>query len=63
MQSIEYRGFKITITSWGVGRFLKYEYTIFYSNDDLFDASPAVYDTEENCLEDAKYVIDKYHDS
>ncbi len=61
MQPIEYRGFKIGIESLG-GNYL---YIITYLNvtGEVFDASPALYDSEEEAVEDAKYVIDKYHDT
>ncbi len=54
-----HRAFKIEITRFED----KFAFEIWIPFKEMFDASPAVYDTEKNCLEDAKYVIDKYHDT
>ena len=60
MQPIEYRGFRITADSHNE-KYCWYIYTI--EPDNIFDASPFVYDSEEEAIDDAKFFIDKYHDT
>ncbi len=54
---IDYFDFAITVLG---SESEKFSYVI-YRQAEIFDASPHVYHTEEEALDDAQFIIDKYY--